>query len=103
MVQTEEPVGLQAHLEEPNEAWLLPGWMKRGKERPKVRAVTVPTVPCWSEHAWGHGVQSPAPAWSVERGACSRRSCLSPVLGPGAGRCVEEAGEKELAFLFRSR
>ena len=71
MVQTEEPVGLQAHLEEPTGAWLLPGWMNRGKERPKVRAVTVPTVPCWSEHAWGTGCRARPPhgAWSVEPAA----------------------------------
>lgn len=97
MVQTEGPVGLQAHLAEPTGAWLLPGWMKRGKEWPKVREVTIPTLPCWSG-TWGS-----EPGLRVERGACSWRPCSSPILDPGAGRRVEEAGEKELARLFRSR
>lgn len=99
MVQTKGPVGLQAHLLEPTGAWLLPGWMKRGKEWPKVREVTVPTLPCWSEHTWdvGFRARSPCGAWSLQledllephfRSWC--REACGGGRGEGAGSLIQE-------------
>lgn len=72
----------------------------------KVRAVTVPTVPCWSEHAWGTGCRAwpPRGAWSLEPAAWSLQPAvlLEPRFrswcreaygggrGEGAGSLVQE-------------